>query len=132
MERENLPLSEQEKLIAQLVRDALGENANRPFRPVAFYKPELDRIEVHVRDCSYAEHWFNGVFYLLQDNYDDEAVIGFAVDLIRVFTDHAAKTVDLDVLLDQVLVRCPQLSAEIQQGRDLLSQLESKLVALER
>lgn len=126
-----LPLPEQDRLMTKLVREALGDRAGLPFHPVALYDKQRDRVEVHVRDCSYCEIWLNGVFYLFEDNYREKELIGFAVDCIHELVP-GQRSVNVDHLLDEVSVRFPRFVYEIASARRLMDQLESKQVDLER
>lgn len=72
----------------ELVREALGDNADKPFRPFAIYDGQLDRILVQIRDCSVTEKSINEVLTLLEDNYPEDSedrYAGLAVECARQF-----------------------------------------------
>ena len=132
MKHDERPLSEDERRLTELVRAAMGDRADQPFRPVVFYHKELDWIEVILRDCSYTQTLWSLThpFRLLEDHYPEEGEdkhIGFVVECARGFCRHHLVMkdghVDLGKLLDELFQTFPEISESIDICRGLIAQL---------
>jgi hypothetical protein len=126
--------------LTRLVKEAIGDQADKPFEPCIVYYPELDRIEVLTHDCSYA--WIDvvmNIFEIFQDNYPEDREegvleeVGFAIwpakRMCRYYglsTDWA----DIKQLLDALETDFPWIGPQILIARQLLEQLDSTEVDL--
>ena len=98
----------------KLVRDAMGDRVNKPFRPFAVFDSSLDRVVVLNQDCSYTEIRISRALAILEKNYPQEGenkYIGLEIWGIRHFCrTHrmmlSGKT-DLKILLDYIMAEYP-------------------------
>ena len=129
-----LPLTPEEKLLTELVRQALGDRVDRPFEPFAVYDQQLDRIWVCVRDCSTTEKWFKAMC-IYEANYpekDEEPIVGFSIECAGALVKYAGldQPVDLTRLLELVEVLYPNLTDQVVIARKLLTQLKTTIVQI--
>ena len=76
--------SDEEKLMFEIML----ENGMVPvgqFKPVIFYNPSLDWIEVHVADCSILELAITDMLSVHKDSHQEDRVVGFHVECARRF-----------------------------------------------
>lgn len=76
-----------------------------PFKPVASYRPELDQIEVIIRDCSVTHRRVNEIVAIMEDNYPDiteDVHVGFVVDCARAFCNRHGLIHDDQVSLPEL------------------------------
>jgi len=69
---------EPESTLTESVREALKDA--QPFRPLASFDPNIDRITVLVRDCSITEVSNRRSFLTLFKDNHEEGYAGFAID----------------------------------------------------
>src|SRR5690349_16367339 len=110
MDDDSVPLSEQERRLAELVLAFMGDRIHEPFEPFVTYDRPMDRIWVLTRDCSICEVSVGGVLILLENNYPEEGqekCVGFAIEPAQRFyrQRNLPTTVKypLSTLLDEVL-----------------------------
>ena len=138
MQPKELPMSEEELRLAELVRAALGDRADKPFQPFALYHKELDQIWVQIRDASALHVWVNGVLTLIEDNYPEEGEdkdIGFTLDPVQRLCRHyglSTEQVEIRQLLDAFVKEFPEHSVQVDTARKILEQVESTTVVIAR
>lgn len=140
MNPEDFRLTDEERRIAELVREAFreaGVDPDAPFRPVAFWHKELNTIVVVVRDCSACHVRVNDGLTLMEDQYpedDEDRYVGFEVHATPGFYENegllSGGSVELNQALDMLVRKFPGDLLQIEICRTLLGRLETTTVEL--
>ncbi len=99
-------LTPEELRLAHLLQNHLQYMPPGPFKPVAFYRPKLDQIEVIIRDCSTTHRKINGILTIMEDNYPEPAEdvhVGFVIDCAHSFCTTYGLIRDDQVSLPEVV-----------------------------
>lgn len=125
-----------EEVITGFVREALGTGSK--FEPFAAYDPDLERIIVLTRDCSFTEISVGSLLTMFQDNHPGEGeteLVGFAIECAKPFANYRfllneENEVELNRLLEAILERDPQLKKQVAAAKQFLEQLPSAKISL--
>ena len=97
------------------LKTLLGDQAPKPFRPLAYYDRHMDCIRIELRDCSTTERRIDSTMTVLLDNFpqeNQEETVGLMIKGVK----HLFKQLELPLegiifvtqILDRLVAKYPK------------------------